>query len=154
MPSYIEPFAATIHNSDAQVAVVTVLLLIALDLLVGIAGAFATKTFSSEKMRDGLLHKFMELCAMALALILDAALMGGLDLTMQPLLIATCIYIGIMEVGSILELIKHYNPDAEGLVGWITSFVSPKGGATPVTVPVKVIDPDATADLGRHMRGE
>ena len=128
MPPYIQPFIEPVLDPAAQTAICAVLLLIALDLLVGIVGAVVTHTFSSEKMRAGLLHKFMELSAMALAIILDGALTSGLDLATQPLLLATCAYIGIMETGSVLELIKKYDPDAEGLVGWLTSFVTQKGG--------------------------
>jgi len=128
VPVYVEHLMEPVVQPAAQTAIFTVLLLIALDLIVGIVGAVATHTFSSEKMRAGLLHKFMELSAIALAIILDGALVGGLDLTVQPILLATCVYIGIMETGSVLELIKKYDPDAEGLVGWITSFVAPKGG--------------------------
>lgn len=131
MPSYIQPFVAPMLDPTTQKGVCAVLLLIGLDLIVGIVGAVVTHTFSSEKMRAGLLHKFMELSAMALAIILDGALTSGLDLATQPLLLATCAYIGIMETGSVLELIKKYDPDAEGLVGWLTSFVSPKGGGEP-----------------------
>ena len=128
VPVYVEHLMEPVVQPAAQTAIFTVLLLIALDLIVGIVGAVATHTFSSEKMRAGLLHKFMELSAIALAIILDGALVGGLDLAVQPILLATCVYIGIMETGSVLELIKKYDPDAEGLVGWITSFVAPKGG--------------------------
>ena len=155
-------FVTPMRDSHVQVAIVTVLMLVVLDLLVGIVGAWATHTFSSEKMRAGLLHKFMELSAVALSIILDGALLGGLDITIQPIVVATCVYISIMEVGSVLELIKKYNPDAEGLVGYLTSFVTPKDAPReePQPVPVTVtnyqqrIDPDATADLGRHFGGE
>lgn len=111
----------------AQTAIVGVCLLIVLDLVVGVTGALATKTFSSERMRDGLLHKFTELASMALGVILDGMLMGGLDLSVEPVLLGTCAYVSVMEVGSVLELVKKYNPDADGLVGWLTSFVQPKG---------------------------
>lgn len=127
MPPYIYHVISPVTDPKAQTAIFTVLALILLDLVVGIVGAIVTHTFSSEKMRAGLLHKFMELCAMALGAILDGALVGGFDLQTQPLLIATCAYIGIMETGSVLELIKKYDPDAEGLVGWLTNFVKPKG---------------------------
>lgn len=155
-------FIRPVVDPKSQVAIVTIFFLILLDLLVGIVGAIATHTFSSEKMRAGLLHKFMELSAIALSIILDGALIGGIDLAIQPLVIVTCVYIGIMETGSILELIKKYDPDAEGLVGYLTSFVAPKDAPReePQPVPVTVtnyqqpIDPDATADLGRHLRGE
>lgn len=153
MPYGLQPFFEPLRNTHAQTAIWAVMFLILLDLAVGIIGAIMTRRFSSLKMRDGLLHKFMELAALVLAVIIDGALMGGLDVAVQPVLVATCCYVIIMEIGSILELIKTYNPDAEGLVGWITSFVAPKGGEL-VEVPVTVIDPDATADLGRHMRGE
>lgn len=158
MPYGLQPFFEPLRDTHAQTAIWAVLFLILLDLGVGIVGAVMTKRFSSLKMRDGLLHKFMELSALVLAVILDGALMGGLDVTIQPVLIATCAYIIIMEIGSILELIKTYNPDAEGLFGYLTSFVAPKGGEL-VTVPVQIIDskpldPDDTADLGRHLRGE
>lgn len=128
MPHYIQPFVAPLLDETAQTAVAAVLLLVALDLVVGITGAVVTHTFSSERMRAGLLHKFMELSALALGAILDGALMGGLELAVQPVLMATCVYVGIMETGSVLELIKRYDPEAEGLVGWLTSFVQSKGG--------------------------
>ena len=81
-------------------------------------------------MRSGLLHKFTELICIATAIILDGALIGGADISIQPILMTTCVYIGVMETGSILELVKRYNPDAEGLVGWLTSFVQQKGANT------------------------
>ena len=126
MPPYIQHFVEPMADPVAQTAVVGVCLLIVLDLIVGVTGALATKTFSSEKMRDGLLHKFTELASMALGVILDGMLMGGLDLSVEPVLLGTCAYVAVMEVGSVLELVKKYNPDAEGLVGWLTSFVQAK----------------------------
>ena len=127
MPPYVNIFVEPLKDSTAQNGIAVVMALMLLDLLIGIIGAVATKTFDSSKMRDGLLHKFTEL-----AVILDGALLGGLQLSVQPLLIATCAYVGIMETGSVIELIKKYNPDAEGLVGWLTAFVTDKdkqGGA-------------------------
>ncbi len=127
----MEPYTTFLRpllDPVAQTAIFGVCLLIMLDLLVGITGAIVTKTFSSEKMRDGLLHKFTELVSMALAVILDGMLMGGLDITFEPILVSTCIYISIMEAGSVLELVRKYNPDADGLVGWLTQFVQPKKG--------------------------
>lgn len=123
-----EYFLAPLVDTGAQVAITGVCLLIVLDLLIGIVGAVVTKTFSSEKMRAGLLHKFTELACMALAVILDGMLMEGLSLTFEPILTGTCIYIAIMEAGSVLELVRKYNPDAEGLVGWLTQYVQPKDG--------------------------
>lgn len=129
MPPYIQSFIDPMLDPIAQTGIVGVCLLILLDLLIGIVGAIATHTFSSEKMRAGLLHKFTELSCLALGIILDGILVGGLDLGMEPVLLATCVYVAIMETGSILELVKKYNPDAEGLFGFLTSFVQPKKDA-------------------------
>lgn len=124
----LDYFLAPVLDTKAQVAIIGVCLLIALDLVTGITGAFMTHTFNSEKMRAGLLHKFTELAAMAMGVILDGMLMGGLNLSFEPILLSTCVYIEIMEAGSFLELVRLYNPEAEGLVGYLTQFVQPKGG--------------------------
>lgn len=126
MPPYVQPFIQPIMDQSSQTAIFGVFLLISLDILVGVVCATFTKTLSSKKMRDGLVHKFTELVGMALAIILDGLFLGGLELSVQPVLLCTCAYIAYMEVGSVLELIKKYNPDAAGLVGWITSFVQAK----------------------------
>ena len=99
-------------NPAAQVAIAAVLLLILLDIIAGFTGAAVTKTISSKKMREGLLHKFMELVLVVLADIIDGALLGGFDiLGGNPLLVVTCAYIAFMEVSSILEIVGTYNPD-------------------------------------------
>lgn len=112
MHIFIDPIAS---NPLAQVAIATVLLLIALDVLVGFTGAAITKTISSSKMRNGLLHKLMELAAVALADIVDGALLGGFDIVEgSPILVAVCAYLAVMEASSVLELIVKYNPDLSG----------------------------------------
>ena len=123
----IEYFLAPVLDTKAQVAIIGVCLLIALDLITGVMSAFMTHTFNSEKMRAGLLHKFTELASLAMGIILDGMLMGGLNLSFEPILLGTSVYIAIMEAGSFLELVRLYNPDAEGLVGYLTQFVQPKG---------------------------
>jgi hypothetical protein len=125
----IGTFALPLKDQTAQTAIIGVLLLILLDFLIGVVGAVMTKSFSSPKMRSGLLHKFTELVCVALGVILDGMLVGGLNLPFEPILIGTCIYVGLMETGSILELVQKYNPDADGLVGYLTQFVQPKGSS-------------------------
>lgn len=129
MPTAIDAFLVPVRDTASQTAILAVLLLISLDFVIGITGAIATKTFSSEKMRAGLMHKFTEMVCVALAIILDGAFTSNLGLTVQPVLLGTCLYLAAMETGSILELVRLYNPDAAGFVGWVTSFVQPKGGA-------------------------
>ena len=120
------PFIEPVLDPAAQTAIIAVLLMIFLDFAVGLGGAVLSHNYSSVKMREGLLHKYMELCSVALGIILDGTLTSGLDISIQPILLAACSYIIVMETGSVLELIKTYNPDAEGLVGWLTSFVNKK----------------------------
>ena len=119
MHIFVEPITS---NPAAQVAIVTVLLLIALDVVVGFSGAAITRTISSSKMRAGLLHKLMELAAVALADIVDGALLGGFDIVEgSPLLISVCAYLALMEAASVLELIAKYNPDIamSGVFGFL-----------------------------------
>lgn len=122
----LEPYLQVIRDPLAQTFIVGVLLLIVLDFVVGFTGAAITNNLRSEKMREGLLHKFMELSAVMLAAILDGFLLAGLNLAVEPILLGCCGYIAFMEVTSVLELIKTYNPEASGLVGWLTSVVKAK----------------------------
>lgn len=124
----LHTFIDPILEPTAKVGIAGVCLMILLDFILGLGGALMTGTFSSPKMRDGLVHKYMELGAIVMGAILDGVLSGGFDLPIQPILLGTCGYIIIMETGSVLELIRKYNPEAEGLVGWLTGLVQSKGG--------------------------
>lgn len=109
MGVFIRPIT---DNPTAQIAIAAVGILILLDVLAGFTGAAITHAISSKKMREGILHKFMEFVLVALATIIDGALLGGFQiLDGNPLLIATCVYIAIMEVSSILEIVGKYNPE-------------------------------------------
>ena len=122
MEIFIQPVT---DDPTARVAIVTVLLLIVLDVVVGFTGAALNKNIRSDKMRAGLLHKLMEVAAMALATIVDGALIGGFDIVDgSPVLVATCAYLALMEVASVLELIAKYNPDLAD--GGVLSVVKKK----------------------------
>ena len=121
-----EYFIQPLLDTKAQAGIMAVGLLICLDVIMGLGGALVTHTFSSEKMRDGMLHKFTEVICILLAIIFDGLLMAGFSITIEPTLILTCGYISIMEAGSVLELVRKYNPEAEGLIGWLTQYVQPK----------------------------
>lgn len=128
MPPYVHSFVATLADPVAQTCVVGVLLLIALDIAAGLGGAIISRTFSSVKMRAGIVHKYMELVAIVLSIVMDGMLTSGLDLSYKPVMLATCAYLALMEVGSVLEIIKTYNPDTGGLVSVVTSHVRCKDG--------------------------
>lgn len=123
MGVFIRPITG---NPTAQIAIAAVCILIVLDVITGFVGAAVTHQISSQKMREGALHKFTELILVALATIIDGALMGGFDvLGGDPVLLVTCGYIAVMEVSSILELVAKYNPDIAG--AGILALFDPKG---------------------------
>ena len=83
---------------------------IALDFLTGIVKAFATSTFSSTKMREGLFHKVGLILCMILGGLVDYA-QRHLDLGVSvPVAAAICVYICLMEIASIIENACKINP--------------------------------------------
>ncbi len=84
---------------------------IVMDYITGVLKAFATGTFSSKIMRQGLFHKASLLCVMTLGFSLDYA-QNYIDLgTVVPVGGAVCAYITVMELGSIIENLCQTNPD-------------------------------------------
>lgn len=86
-------------------------LLIAMDWVTGTAKGVVTKTLSSAVMREGLMHKAMELVVIALAFVLELA---GTHIVGLPFsgvtVVAACTYVIVMEVSSILENVAAVNP--------------------------------------------
>ena len=83
---------------------------IALDFLTGIVKAFATNSFSSTRMREGLFHKVGLILCMILGGLVDFA-QGHLDLGVAvPVAAAICVYICLMEITSIIENVCKINP--------------------------------------------
>lgn len=106
--------------------VLVVLVFIVLDIVTGIAKAFATTGFDSTIMRQGFFHKLGEIFAVALALVADIGLpeIGvPLDAKLSGL---CCVYLVLMEIGSIVENIGAINPDLVGPLNNI--FAKLKGG--------------------------
>ena len=84
---------------------------IALDFFTGLLKAFATDSFSSRTMRQGLFHKVSLLCVLALGFLMDYA-QNYVDLGVAvPVGAAACVYIVLMETGSILENLCETNPE-------------------------------------------
>lgn len=84
---------------------------IVLDFATGLTKAFAMKTFTSTKMREGLFHKVGLILCMILGFLVDYA-QGYVDLGLSvPVAAAVCVYICLMEVTSIIENICKINPD-------------------------------------------
>lgn len=112
IPTWIDVFLAPLRDSQpAKVAVMAVLLLIVLDIVFGVLNACIHHEFSSAKMREGIGHKCSELGFMLVGLIIDGTIVGGIDLGFKaPVLVTICVYIALMEIGSLLETFVKMNP--------------------------------------------
>ena len=83
---------------------------IVLDFLTGLVKAFATSSFTSTKMREGLFHKVGLILCMILGGLVDFA-QGHLELGVSvPVAAAICVYICLMEITSIIENVCKLNP--------------------------------------------
>ena len=83
---------------------------IVLDFLTGIVKAFATNSFTSTKMREGLFHKVALILCMILGGLVDYA-QRYMELGVAvPVAAAICVYICIMEITSIIENVCKINP--------------------------------------------
>lgn len=113
MSDLLDVFLAPIRDCfPAQVAIVSLLLLIALDWMFGIGNACMHHEFSSSKMREGIAHKCGELGFIMVGVIADAMLSAGLDLGFNgPILTVIAVYMCVMEIGSLLEIFAKINPN-------------------------------------------
>lgn len=81
------------------------------DVLVGTVCAFATNSFKSSVMREGLGHKAMITLVILLAVVVQLA--GGVigDLGFEiPVILPVCVAVILMELGSCLEIIGSAYP--------------------------------------------
>ena len=82
-----------------------------LDFFTGLTKAFATNSFTSTKMRQGLFHKVSLILCMILGGLVDfAQVYLELGITI-PVAEAICVYICLMEITSIIENICKINPE-------------------------------------------
>lgn len=84
---------------------------IVFDLVSGGVDACANHVWKSAEMRKGLYHKFGSIMLVVLAYLIDYA-QKFVDLGFQvPVAAGVCVYIILMELGSIVENIGGINPD-------------------------------------------
>lgn len=83
---------------------------IVLDMITGIIKAFKEKNFTSSIMREGLFHKSGSVLCVVLGVGVDYA-QRFMDLgVMIPIALPICVYISLMEIGSIIENVCTINP--------------------------------------------
>lgn len=83
-----------------------------MDVITGFIGSIITHSFSSSKMREGLGHKVLLLCIISMAVMLEIGgeHIEGLGFTAVTVPVV-CIYIIVMEVGSVLENVCAAYPE-------------------------------------------
>lgn len=100
--------------TTTEVAIILVFILIVLDIVSGIVSAFMNKTIDSSVMRRGLWHKASYFIVILLASALEWAVsMGGPSLGIGldlPIVVPTCIYLGLTEISSIGENLSQIDP--------------------------------------------
>lgn len=100
--------------TTTEVAVILVFILIVIDVISGLASAFMKKTIDSSVMRRGLLHKASYALVILLSMVLEWAIsVGGPELGIGidlPIVVPTCIYLGLTEISSIGENLSQIDP--------------------------------------------
>ena len=100
--------------TTTEVAIILIFILIVLDVVSGIAAAFMKKTIDSSVMRRGIWHKASYIVVILLASALEWAVsVGGPDLGIGldlPIVVPTCIYLGLTEISSIGENLSQIDP--------------------------------------------
>ena len=83
---------------------------IVFDLLTGLIKAFKEKNYTSSIMREGLFHKAGSILLVSLGALADYA-QDYMDLGIDvPVCGTICVYVCLMELGSIVENIGKINP--------------------------------------------
>ena len=101
--------------TTTEVAIILVFILIVIDVISGLTSAFMKKTIDSSVMRRGLLHKASYILVILLAGTLEWAVsVGGPSLGIGidlPIVVPTCIYLGLTEISSIGENLSQIDPN-------------------------------------------
>lgn len=128
MPTSLDVFIQPVRDGRAQTAIVALLVLALLDVAFGVANAmFVQHDFSSHEFRAGLLRKLSNFGIVVAADVVDAMLLGGLELGFQPVLITVTVSLALMELWSLLEIFAEMHPeisDAE----WYKMLLRSKDG--------------------------
>lgn len=107
-----EYFIAPILDDRAQVAIIALMVLALMDVLFGVANAFFVQhDFSSHQFRAGLIRKLGNLGMVVMADVIDAMLLGGLELGIQPVLMTITVSLAVMEIMSLLEIFAEMHPE-------------------------------------------
>lgn len=128
MPSSIDVFLQPVRDGRAQVAIVALFVLAALDVAFGVCNAmFVQHDFSSHEFRTGLIRKLSNFGVVIAADVVDGMLLGGLELGYQPVLITVTVSLAVMELWSLLEIFAEMHPEISD-APWYQMLLHSKDG--------------------------
>ena len=105
-------FVQPVSDTKAQVAIIGLMILALMDVFFGSLNAwFIQHDFSSHEFRQGLIRKLGNFGIVVAADVVDAMLLGGLELGFQPVLITVCVALILMELGSLMEIFAEMHPE-------------------------------------------
>ena len=94
-------------------------LFIIIDVISGVAAAYARREIESPKLRQGLWHKTGYFFVLFCAVVVEWAMTKGLDLGFNmPLVIPISVWIALMELVSTLENAAKINPELANIPGF------------------------------------
>ena len=127
-PNPFHYFILPMTDSKAQVAVIALMVLGLMDVLFGVLNAmFVQHDFSSHEFREGMIRKLTNLGMVAVSDVIDAMLLGGLDLGYQPVLLAVTVSLCLMELWSLLEIYAEMHPEISD-ADWYQMLLRSKEG--------------------------
>ena len=104
---------------NERMAIICMVLFIILDVVSGVAAAYARREIESPKLRQGLWHKLGYFFVVFCAIIIEWAMNNGMDLGFNlPLVMPICVWISLMEIVSTLENSAKINPDLANVPGF------------------------------------
>lgn len=104
---------------NEKMIIVCMFLFIILDLISGVASAYARREIESPKLREGLWHKAGYVFVLFCSILIEWAMNNGMDLGFNlPLVTPICVWISLMEIVSTLENAAKINPELANIPGF------------------------------------
>ena len=96
--------------------IIVVLVFIVVDVLVGLAKSLTNGSYKSALMRTGLYHKLGEILAVGFGVLCEELFpLAGITVSV-PIVTSICVYIILMETGSIVENLSIISPALSSLL--------------------------------------
>lgn len=96
--------------------IIVVLVFILVDVIVGLIKALSQGKYKSALMREGLYHKLGEILAVGFGILCEELFpLAGITIGV-PIITSICVYIILMETGSIVENLSALSPQLSNLL--------------------------------------